>query len=86
MASHREDTVQAESLKSFPDIDSCLCDGFVYIDMTRHKTKIWKDTCDIHGVGTVYFQKLKNKPFGYAGEAKTSRQSWLDYKRKIGEI
>jgi hypothetical protein len=82
MEAHREDTVQGKSSESIQPVVPCKCDTFVNIGLDSYPTKLWNDECDIHGVGTEYFKSMKIKPFGYAGEKNTTRESWLQYKRR----
>jgi hypothetical protein len=49
------------------------------IGSTVTESRNWSDACEDHGVGTEYFSKLKQMPFGYASERNTGREAWLKF-------
>lgn len=59
-------------------MSNCTCPE---VKVGGHPTgsRNWADSCPEHGVGTEYFRSLEPKPFGYAGEARTTREQWLKF-------
>jgi hypothetical protein len=57
---------------------SCTC-GHVWFGTYKTESRDWSDACPEHGVGTEYFQGMKQMPFGYAEERNTSREDWLRF-------
>jgi hypothetical protein len=58
----------------------CTCHDVMLDSEVAIMGGAWNEDCDVHGVGTSWFRALKVKPFGYSGEAGTTREAWLKWK------
>lgn len=77
---HRRPCLDADQrLPDVPAGEDCTC-GYIMLGSERTKNRNWSDMCAVHGVGTDYFRALKRKPFGYANEADTTREEYLEWK------
>ncbi len=62
----------------------CSCPHLLLGNQTL-QSRNWVPGCAQHGVGTEFFRAISPKPFGFAGEAETTREEWLDYVRQEQE-
>jgi len=65
--------------------EACTC-PYLRLGSEILEARNWVPGCAQHGVGTEHFRAMSPKPFGFAGEAETAREEWLDYVRQSGEI
>lgn len=61
-----------------PMVPECECRK-VMVGWHATASREWDPLCPLHGVGTEYFRAMRELPYGFQGERRTSRAAYLKF-------